>query len=136
MKSKKGVAALFAVLGMLIVLALMALVISSARNVASSEIVTRERITQDLHQIINLLVSTEGETTIKYPVSSRTNISSYTFSLQHDKITVYVTEDRDLQSSKMFHLPEGYVASGAVQSKASFCVTKKDTTILLGVCRP
>ncbi len=135
MKSKKGVAALFAVIGMLIVLALMALVISSAKNVASSEATTRERLTQDLHQIINLLASTQGEIIVKYPVSSRTDISSYSFGISPQTITVFVTEDSALKSTRTFHLPEGYGVAGAVEAKTSFCLTKKEKSIVLGVCR-
>ncbi len=129
--NKKAATVLMMLFEIMIVIVVISLAITYSYRLGSSDSVLRERVQDDIIQMMYAGVSTPGDFVVAYP----TNLSEYNLLLSSN--TIYVgnenTPARQKQGEK-FILPKTYTASGVVDNQEIVCLEKQQKVFLLRSC--
>ena len=130
--NKKAASILVMIFEVLAVLALIFILVSYAKNLATSENNSKIRTAQDIKMMIDVLLSVPGDAVVQYPY----NISKYNFVMRQGTISVFEPgESEKLRNQKSFYLPSGYFANSAIEKPKTLCLEKKDKTITIRKCK-
>lgn len=129
--NKKATSVLVMIFELIAVIAVIAILIGYAKNVAESDSAIKTKTANDLKMMIDTLVGVPGEVIIEYP----TKLDNLSLVLVNNQIEVFPTsEPRALKTLKKFYLPPDYSAKGGLKDPKRVCLEKKQKTITLREC--
>ncbi len=128
---KKASSVLFIIFEILVVVMIVQVVFQIATAYGDSTTTKKVQMSNDILLMVNTLVATPGDATVEYPGDS----SEYIVSLRQSSVEISVDGDGELEYAvRHFSLPNGYSASGTVNSVEALCLQKKDRVIKLIEC--
>lgn len=102
-----------------------------ANNYASSDLVKRVRIANDLEMMVDILVAIPGSAVVEYPEDA----SKYVLSLTTDKVSVFTRNEALItHTARNLHLPNSFRAEGFEEGVKHICLTKRNKIIFLEGC--
>ena len=130
MNKKATNMALMMVFEVVIVITVIALAMSFAKQMGESETVTRVIITNDLKMMVDTLAGVPGDVVVEYPQ----NIENYTVSLLFKEIVVENKGNEEEETRRSFFIPASHrIQEGAV-GDGILCFTKQDRVISIRQC--
>ncbi len=130
MNKKATNMALMMVFEVVIVITVIALAMSFAKQLGESETVTRVIIANDLKMMVDTLAGVPGDVIVEYPQ----NIENYTVSLLFKEVVVENKDNEEQETRRSFFIPSSHsIREGAV-GDGSVCFTKEDRIISIRQC--
>ena len=129
--NKKAVSIIMMIIEILVVITAGVITTQIANSYASSDIVERSRIANDLELMVNVLVGIPSDAVVEYPE----DVSGYVISLTSDKVSVFTkNENLITHTTRRYNLPEGFKAEGFEEGTKRVCLTKRNKVIFLEGC--
>ncbi len=134
---KEAVISLRIIIEIVMVLALSAVIVSAAYGYGNSEFVQKQIHAENIRLMINTLIGVPGDAVLKYPYDAKLNISTYSFLLYNDRVTVMQGAQDGFAVIRAFSLPSGYTSSSIIKEARIFCIEKnsKRKEIMLRDCK-
>tara|TARA_Y100000310_G_scaffold344364_1_gene456774 strand:- start:13899 stop:14309 length:411 start_codon:yes stop_codon:yes gene_type:complete len=128
---KKAQSTVLFIFEVLLVIFVIVSMVKIAKSFGSSEQAEKITIAEDLRMMVNTLVATTGDSKIYY----QKDTSKYILRMNSGEISVFNKGDgRETWISRIFYLPEGYKAAGAIRQESKVCLTKQEKIIFLQTC--
>lgn len=131
-KGKKAASIIMMIFELIVVIFVIFMAFTVARNFGSSDTANKIYLANDLKMMMDTLVGTPGDAVVEYPG----DVSRYSLILTSHYVTVLIKGESEAREvTRRFYLPEGYSAEGVLEEKMKLCLTKTGRRIILQECK-
>ncbi len=123
----KGSMVLMVILELLIVVSIVGLSMTFARQLSESSVIMKRNVANDLSLMVDTVLGLPGNIVVEYPA----DVSNYTITIEGEELRV---EDLSGESTRSIHGIPGYEVLGSVTKTSRLCVEKHTKRIIMRGC--